>query len=492
MLPKESQRSYLARQLGSLVLTQVRAQNAMALCRAAAWHNTAARLGIYLPLFLVHDVGLLLTTSGAPIGMNEALLGELRLPQDLWAHLRSYLHLLDSIRASEVVEKAAGWRLKDELIAVLLVKIFGDVYHRWPDPAKRAGVTELPLEPLLYEDAEPLRHYRDFDPTGLLDFVRFLTSGSQPLHIQTCVEQIDLDTVRLLGMFTPLGQHGGASLQVAGMPAAAAGLQLDLVDLYGVFQSSDASDVVQFSLDLLPSVLETRRQSGSQRFSADGYASIERRGNLDSLILSELAYDDDLFVRKVVDDELYYYGHEKQPEEERRLHYILVDASPSMRGLRQVFGRGLALTLAKKLSLQGDEVWVRFFDARLHDIVRVTRTGADYATPYLLCFRSDRGRNYARVFRQLQLELARLRREERRQIVVYIITHGQCHIPVEVVQAMARSASLYGIFTLPSTDVRLDYLDLLHRYQVVDEQVLTSQKDRRERALQIVEDASRR
>ena len=90
------------------------------------------------------------------------------------------------------------------------------------------------------------------------------------------------------------------------------------------------------------------------------------------------------------------------------------------------------------------------------------------------------------------MELAQLRREERRQIVVYIITHGQCHIPVEVVQAMARSASLYGIFTLPSTDVRLDYLDLLHRYQVVDEQVLTSQKDRRERALQIVEDASRR
>ena len=44
---------------------------------------------------------------------------------------------------------------------------------------------------------------------------------------------------------------------------------------------------------------------------------------------------------------------------------------------------------------------MRFFDARLHDLLRVTRSGANYATPYLLCFRSDRGRNYARVFRQL-------------------------------------------------------------------------------------------
>ena len=66
-------------------------------------------------------------------------------------------------------------------------------------------------------------------------------------------------------------------------------------------------------------------------------------------MLTEFAYDDELFERKVVDDELYYYGHEKQREEERRLQYILVDCSPSMRGVRQVFARGLALTLAKKL-----------------------------------------------------------------------------------------------------------------------------------------------
>ncbi|MGZ3439080.1 MAG: hypothetical protein ACXVDD_06180, partial [Polyangia bacterium] len=159
-------------------------------------------------------------------------------------------------------------------------------------------------------------------------------------------------------------------------------------------------------------------------------------------------------------------------------------------GVRQVFARGLALTLAKKLALEGDEVWLRFFDSRLYDTQKVV--SGDLAAPYLLCFKSERGRNYAKVFRQFALELQRLRREDRRQLVVYILTHGQCHIPVEVVQQMRREAYLYGIFILPSSDVSLEYLDLLHRHQIVDDQTLQSRNRRRDKALEIVNDAGGR
>ncbi len=400
MIPPDKQRSFLARQVGTLALAHAQVQNPMAVVRAAAWHNTIGRLGLHLPLFVVHDLGLLLTApigaGGVALGPRTALLDEIGLGPEPRALLRQYHGLLETVAASEVVEKAAAWRLRDELVAVLLSKILGDVYHRWPDPTKAVGVAELPLDPPTYTDADVARHYRDFDAAPLWGFLRFLV-GNQ-LHVYTCVEQIDLDTLRLLGVFS-----GGGG---AGVGA------LDLVDLYGVFQSADANDIVNFSLELLPSVLETKRASGVQTFAVDGYAAIERRGHVDSLILSEFAYDEDLFERKVIDDELYYYGHEKQREQQRRLQYLLVDSSPSMRGVRQVFARGLALTLAKKLSLQGDEVWVRFFDSRLHDVQRVSQT--DFAAPYLLCFRSERGRNYGKVFRQLLVELQRLRAEERR------------------------------------------------------------------------------
>ena len=186
---------------------------------------------------------------------------------------------------------------------------------------------------------------------------------------------------------------------------------------------------------------------------------------------------------------LLYYGHERQREDEHRLQYILVDSSASMRGKRQVFARGLALTLVKKLSLEGDEIWLRFFDSRLHELVKVSRSGA-FPVPYLLSFRSERGRNYAKVFRQLSLELTRLRHEHRRQLVVYIITHGQCHIPPQLVSDMAEQAFVYGIIILPSQAVSLDFLPLLHRHQIVEQTALASRANRRDRALDFVSDAA--
>ncbi|HWN69966.1 MAG TPA: hypothetical protein VNM90_20125, partial [Haliangium sp.] len=197
----------------------------------------------------------------------------------------------------------------------------------------------------------------------------------------------------------------------------------------------------------------------------------------------------EIFEQKVLDQELLYYAHEREREEEHRLQYILVDSSASMRGQRQVFARALALTLVKKLSLEGDEIWLRFFDSRLHELVKVGRSG-QVPVPYLLSFRSDRGRNYGKVFRQLVLELTRLRRDQRRRVVLYIITHGQCHIATEVVASLAQQAFLYGIIILPSQEVSLEFMPLLHRHQIVDSKALGSRAGRRDRALGIVRDAS--
>jgi hypothetical protein len=235
-------------------------------------------------------------------------------------------------------------------------------------------------------------------------------------------------------------------------------------------------------------VLETKRAAGAQTFAIDGFTSVERKGNVDSLVLSELAYDQEMFEQKVVDQELLFYGHERQREEERRLMYILVDSSASMRGKRQVFARGLALALVKKLQLAGDEIWLRFFDSRLHELVKIGR-GGSVPVPYVLSFRSEHGRNYGKVFRQLLIDVTRLRREQRRKIVIYIITHGQAHLAPELVAALAQQAFLYGIIILPSSQVTLDFLPLLHRQQIVSDEALSSRSGRRERGLDIVGDA---
>jgi hypothetical protein len=469
--------------VGTLALSHARSDSPMALVRAAAWANTMGRLGVCLPLFVVHDVGLLLTSAhrgGVEIGPREASLNAIGAGSELRGLCQQYQALLETLAASEVAERASSLRLRDDLVAVLLTRVLGGAYHQLPDPSKGVGWEPLPLDPGRYSSADVPARYKEVDRRDLVELLRFF--ASQRLQIYTSLEQIDLDTLRLLGVF-----QGGASMLASGGLDVGGPMGVDLLDLYNVFSNAEANDVVNFSLELLPSVLETKRASGAQTFAVDGYASIERRGHVDALVLSEFAYDDDLFERKVIDDELYYYGHERQREEQKRLQYILIDSSPSMRGVRQVFARGLALTMAKKFTLAGDEVWLRFFDSRLYDLQRVT--AGDLAAPYLLCFRSERGRNYARVFKQLALELRRIRGAEKRELALYIITHGQCHIPVELVQQLRRDAYLYGIFILPSSTMRLDYTDLLHRQQIVDASTLASRKGRRDRALEILSDA---
>jgi hypothetical protein len=196
-----------------------------------------------------------------------------------------------------------------------------------------------------------------------------------------------------------------------------------------------------------------------------------------------------------VENEVFYYAREKQHEEDRRLHYICVDASASMRGQRSVFARGLALTLIKKLTLRGEDVYLRFFDSRLYEAQHArpgrSETGG-ISVPYVLCFKGERGRNYAKVFGMLAGDLSRLARRERRTPIVYIITHAECHVPVDTVERLRAIARLYGVFMLPSQGtLELDYKDRLHTVQVVDEAALKQRDERARVALDIVEDAAK-
>lgn len=465
-----------------MALSHVHTDTPMAIVRAAAWSNSLSRMGVHLPLFVVHDIGVILSISRSAGGFilrpRESQLARIQMPAGVRARLDAYKKLLENIAVSEVVERLAGLRLRDEMVAVLLTRILGDTYNRWRDRAKAAGVESLPLDLGVLGDVDFADHFRDFDARPLWRFLEHMQS--QANHVYTQVELIDLDTVRLLGLFKDDGMAGRDAL----------GGAIDLVDLFAALGSPEANDVANFSLDLLPSVLETRRSTGAQTFAVDGYASIERKGNIDSLVLSELAYDREIFEQKIVDDELLYYGRDKQHEDERRLQYVAIDCSASMRGQRQVFARGLALALIKKLNLEGDEVWARFFDARLHETIKIARS-AQVPVPYLLSFRSERGRNYGKVFRQLLVEIPRICHEQKRRVVLYVITHGQCHIEPELVTALKQYAFLYGVICLPSSDHLPEFVPLLDRCQIVRADALASRSERQRRALDIVGDATR-
>jgi hypothetical protein len=452
----------LARQLATLVHARVAPDTGGSALAAAAWWNGLVRLGLYPPLFVVHDLGLLLSREPERRRMAEQPPRE-RPSAELPAR---YQALLAAIAGSESVRALGTTFLRDEVVSVLLGRLLGDAFRRWQ---ARPGAAPVPPAPLpvgspLY-GRPPAELARTFNPEWALSFLQPLCDHE--LALRAKLDQLDLGPIRLLGLFPP-----GA-------------VPPDLVDLQQLFGRAGIGDVADFCLQLLPSLLETKRTGAPQRFAVDGYASVERRGAPHALLPSELALDEEMFAQRALSDELLYYGHERPQEGSRRVHGILVDASASMRGVREVFARGLALALAKKLSLMGVDVWLRFFDSRLHRKVQGGTLGG-HDLPYLLCFRSERGRNYARVFQDLLVELEQDGGHRRREVALTIVTHAQCHIPRPTVEALARRASLYGVFVLPSQPLALDYLPLLRQHQVVTAESLALPAEKRRRALEIV------
>jgi hypothetical protein len=428
--------SELRRQLATLALSHVQPSGGMEAIAAASWWNMLARLGLRVPLVVVHDLGLLLSRrrEGSRREVTRAIGGV--------QVLARYQALLAAVATSEIIDDLASAPLRDDTVAVILARLIGDVYLRWPGRPRPAGgrstafggadggADELPVSSPSYErDRAALA--REMDPGWALAFLHRLVEHDKAVLAR--LDQIDPGALRLLGLFSV---ESGVS---------------DLADMYQMISTPGTADIVDFSLQLLPSLLETKRRPAAQRFSIDGYASVERRGNLDNLLPGELAHDNEIFTLKALSDDLLFYGHERQPDTGRKLHYVLI--------------------------------------SRLHDRLDVGGA-ARRELPRLLGFRSERGRNYARVFGDLATEIARLRREQGREVALTIITHAECHIPTATVEALARDAYVYAIFVLPSKPIDLDYLSRLHRYQVVTADSLSRAAEKRRRALEIVEDVA--
>jgi len=448
----------------------------LAVVRAAQWFNLASPLQQGTPFFIVHDVGLALCygqSRRVTLRTRQALLDRARernafrrTPQDEEAHA-AYARLLQNLCKSTLATRLGTGGLSDNVMGALIAKVLEPAGGLRSLLARKG---ELPLSPAIWQEQSPAEVLSMEASTLHLESIRKLAERSTQVLI--AAEQVDLDTLKLMQMM------GG--VDTAGDPSA-------VLDLYRVLESPQAHDIVNFCLDLVPQVLETSRARGSQTYAVGGYASIETKGSVDSLMPTELAYDDALFEQRWRDNELLYFGREKDSRERDRLHYILIDSSAAMRGLRTTFGRGLALALCKKLTLRGDAVWLRFFDSRLHERLEITQR--TLRLPHILTFRSERGRNAARVFEELDLEVGRLTREEAKDVIITFITHGRLSIPDAVVERLTQKAAVFGVFVLPSQPMDLPYTRRLRKAHVIGAEMLLDPQARTSAALGVLRGA---
>lgn len=456
--------------MGSLALSQLRPSAPTLALRSIRWHEGLERLGLQLPFFMVHDIGMLFAAPKEQFELvtrvePTQLFGDR--PQ-LAAVVAGYKRILEEIGDSEASRKAGQLKLNDDLVIIVLARLMGAVAARVTlRPAYRSSI---PVDASIFERIEPQLGplFRVTDRSFELATLDAL--GVARLFVVTLADALDTDTLRLFGM---LGAEGSGALSH--------------VDLLSALESPEANDVVNFSLEILPSVLETKTRPAAGTTAAFGYSGLGTRGSIDSMVLSELAWDDIELTRRLIDNEVLYFAREQSRDETRRIHILLIDASASMRGDRQTFARGMALATGKKLVLEGEEVAFRFFDSRLYETTRA-KNGL-LPTAYLLSFKGERGRNPARVFAELATDLDLLRHRDARAPVVHLFTHAALYIPREMVEAVRALAHIAAVFILPSGGkLDLDYLDLLNAHWVVDHATLQKRDARNVAAKSILDE----
>ncbi|NCQ34940.1 hypothetical protein GW813_07695, partial [bacterium] len=135
-------------------------------------------------------------------------LGSQGLNEKQLAALNTVARTLREIGDSEVMEKARQWRLEDPLIAVLLLKVLAPLYERFVAVGTRREHVALPLDPEVYASLEPelTALFRAADRSSDLAFLEYLAHAN--LRLVTSFEQVDLDTLRLVGLFGA-GAGGG-------------------------------------------------------------------------------------------------------------------------------------------------------------------------------------------------------------------------------------------------------------------------------------------
>ncbi|MFW5738833.1 MAG: hypothetical protein ACOC1F_00560 [Myxococcota bacterium] len=467
--PAQRKDSNIAGVLGTLALSAVRPGAPTMALRALRWFRDLEKLGVRLPFSVVHDIGLLLAVAPehyaiAPRTDPEATLRGAPGGQQV---CDAYLSLIRELSECEAARRAASLRLSDDMIGVVLSKLLGAVSSRI-DSAPAYG-SAIASDAALFDgiDNELVGLYQSRDRTYELHAIATLTRYR--LYVLTIADALDLDTLQLLGV---LGAEAGTGV----------GLQ---VDLLAAMASPAAHDVVNFSLEILPSVLETKTRPGASTRAGFGCGGLGTRGSIDNLVLTELAWDAEDFTRRIIDNEVLYYTKETEREPAGRRHVLLIDASASMRGDRQVFARGMALATAKKLVLEGEDVSIRFFDSRLYEAQ--SARGGNLPTPYVLSFKGERGRNPARVFSELSTALDIEMVRDHREVVLHVFTHAALYIPRELIQTLTKQAKVGIVFILPSGgSLDLDYLDLLDTHWVVDHETLNSQGARADKARDIL------
>jgi hypothetical protein len=233
--------------LGSLLLSAVRPRASTLALRAVRWQRDLLRLGIKMPLVIVHDLGLLLACpkEQLELGAREAAARVLSSESGGPVLHAQYVALIEQVAQSEAARRSRSLQLSDDVVVVLLARLLATISERVTVGA--GYVPGVPLDAALFERLDQQLPELFGAVRRNHDFAALRALHAAELYVLTVVDALDLDTLQLFGLL------GGDAAQGT----------LAQVDLLTALGSPESHDIVNFSLEILPSVLEAKARPGA-------------------------------------------------------------------------------------------------------------------------------------------------------------------------------------------------------------------------------------
>ncbi|MEW6731370.1 MAG: hypothetical protein AB1489_08545 [Acidobacteriota bacterium] len=294
----------------------------------AGWLAVLVEMGVPVPFYLIHDIGAVLTCYGSCTMVRHTSDGQAR---------NDYNEMILAFSRSQHVRKLATQLLSPRVVGQIMVRLFTGI------PFTLSGS----LPPLEVLENYLIELYRD-GPGPTLAIARWDEAALYP-------DKSDLDLIaqRLNGFdIDALLNASALGIGTAVEPHKLARLMTELVQL------PEGPTILSLVMRLMPLLHLEAIGAGSQPFSLGGYNDISRHGDLDSLLISELAYPTEEFLRRFVENELLYYKREAPPQPKPRTIIYLLDAGPMMWGTARILAVAAAIAMALQAERRHEEFYL--------------------------------------------------------------------------------------------------------------------------------------
>jgi hypothetical protein len=142
-----------------------------------------------------------------------------------------------------------------------------------------------------------------------------------------------------------------------------------------LIEDEELGGIARLARNLMAAINLPRPLADPDDLPAGGVSDISNRGNLDRLLISELAHDDLTLAVRVATNEALYLRRETPPRQPPRRRAVLIDSGIRMWGVPRVFAAAVAMALTAKADREGDVDVFRADGAGLAPVDLTTREG---------------------------------------------------------------------------------------------------------------------